>query len=145
MKLSLYLLTFLVPLFAPLSAGADGLMGKWATPGGAVVEVYSCGDQTVCAKLIQPIHPAAKDEKNPDASLRNQPLCGLQLGRQFVLTDPSHARDGKIYDPDSGKTYSGTMTIDKSELKLRGYVGVSLFGRTEVWHRPQQDVAACTP
>ena len=42
-------------------------------------------------------------------------------------------KDGTIYDPKSGKTYSCKMTIDGNKLKIRGYIGISLFGRTEVW------------
>jgi uncharacterized protein (DUF2147 family) len=43
--------------------------------------------------------------------------------------------DGKIYDPKNGKTYSCKMTLEGNELKVRGYVGFSLLGRTTVWTR----------
>jgi hypothetical protein len=36
-------------------------------------------------------------------------LCGLELGKDFEIIDSSHARGGKIYDPDSGNTYDVTM------------------------------------
>jgi hypothetical protein len=42
---------------------------------------------------------------------------------------------GKIYDPKNGKTYSCKMTLEGNELKVRGYVGFSLLGRTTVWTR----------
>jgi uncharacterized protein (DUF2147 family) len=43
---------------------------------------------------------------------------------------------GRVYDPNSGNTYRGTITlIDADTLKLRGYVGITLFGRTEIWKR----------
>ncbi len=136
---------FLALVTGGLWAAPEGVNGQWVTPGGAVVSVYPCGEHKVCAKLIRPLHPTGKDTKNPEESLRSHPLCGLEIGREFSLTDPSHAKDGKIYDPDSGKTYSATMTANGSELKLHGYIGISMFGRTEVWKRSQQDVAACTP
>jgi uncharacterized protein (DUF2147 family) len=104
-----------------------------------------CGEKTLCAKLIQVTDLAARDGKNPDRSLRNRLLCGLELGRDFEIIDSSHARGGRIYDPDSGNTYDATMMSDGSQLKLRGYVGASLFGRTEVWHRTETHVAVCTP
>jgi len=40
---------------------------------------------------------------------------------------------GKIYDPDNGKTYSCKMKLVDNELKVRGFIGISLFGRTTVW------------
>ncbi len=50
--------------------------------------------------------------------------------------DDGEWEDGTIYDPKSGKTYSATMELDgKNLLKIRGYVGISLFGRTTEWTR----------
>ena len=46
---------------------------------------------------------------------------------------------GRIYDPNSGKTYKGTIRqVDGNTLKFRGYVGISLFGRTETWKRDDE-------
>ena len=43
---------------------------------------------------------------------------------------------GFIYDPNSGKTYRGKIKLtDPDTLRLRGYIGISLLGRTEVWKR----------
>src|SRR5580700_2668516 len=95
------------------------------------VGIYYCE----VPKLIQVADPGSRDGKNPDRSLKSRLLCGLGLGKDFEMIDSSHARGGKIYDPDSGNTYDATMVSDGSQLKLRGYVGVPLFGRTEVWHR----------
>jgi hypothetical protein len=61
-----------------------------------------CGEKTLCTELIQVPDLAAKDGKNPGQSLRNRPLCGLELGKDFEIIDSSHARGGRIYDPDSG-------------------------------------------
>jgi uncharacterized protein (DUF2147 family) len=56
-----------------------------------------------------------------------------------MLTDFSYNDgawdDGKIYDPYSGKTYSSTLKLKDDKLNIRGYIGVSLFGRTTVWQR----------
>jgi hypothetical protein len=70
------------------------------TPDHAVVTMYMCGEKTLCAKLIQVPDLAARDGKNPDRSLRNRPLCGLELSKDFEIIDSSHARGGRIYDPD---------------------------------------------
>ncbi|NIG55450.1 DUF2147 domain-containing protein [Chitinophaga sp. Cy-1792] len=76
-----------------------------------------------------------KDSKNQDASLRNRPLVGVVLLTNFTYSDGKY-RDGKIYDPKSGKTYSCIMTPKGNSLDIRGYIGVSMFGRTTTWTRP---------
>lgn len=43
--------------------------------------------------------------------------------------------DGKVYDPYSGKTYSSTMKLKTGKLHIRGYIGISLIGRTNTWVR----------
>ena len=43
-------------------------------------------------------------------------------------------RGGRIYDPESGKTYKAIIRLgDDGRLKLRGYIGISLIGRNTVW------------
>lgn len=122
---------------APGMAGAaTGLTGDWQTKEGSVVRVFDCRD-SVCAKVvrIEPGAPGRTDAKNPKAELRSRPVCGLEIGSGFVRKDPGHATDGSVYDPKSGRMYHGTMDVEGDELRLRGYVGVSLFGRTETWRR----------
>lgn len=75
------------------------------------------------------------DKHNPDEKLRKKPLKGLQLMYDFVY-DPKQSRwvDGKIYNPDEGKTYSCYMEIlEDGTLKVRGFIGVSLLGKTRIW------------
>lgn len=85
--------------------------------------------------FLGPSAPSRVDNKNPDASLRSRSLCGLVIGTQFQASDSSHASGGRVYDPKSGNTYRGGMALDGEVLHLRGYVGLPLFGRTEVWRR----------
>jgi uncharacterized protein (DUF2147 family) len=125
--------------------GSRGIAGTWRTPGGALVHVAPCGGD-LCATLVQlePNAPTRVDSKNPDPAKRNQPLCGQQIGYGFHLTDPTHADDGHLYDPKSGKTYKGTMTANGNTLDLRGYIGLKAFGRTEQWTRTA-DAPTCRP
>jgi len=127
-------------------AQEHSVLGQWMTPAGAIVAVYRC-DSSVCARLIalDKQAPTRVDANDPNAALRTRSLCGLQIGRGFHLVDSAHAEDGELYDPKSGKTYSGFMELDGDRLKLRGYVGIKLFGRTEMWDRVRGDVPACSP
>jgi uncharacterized protein (DUF2147 family) len=60
---------------------------------------------------------------------------GLDILSGFKFSGGNIWEDGKIYDPKNGKTYSCKMTLEGNELKVRGYVGFSLLGRTTVWTR----------
>jgi uncharacterized protein (DUF2147 family) len=76
------------------------------------------------------------DDRNPDPALRNRPLQGLAIMKGFEYDGDGRWSGGKVYDPNSGKTYKCTLTqIDANTLKIRGYIGVSLFGRSETWTR----------
>jgi uncharacterized protein (DUF2147 family) len=139
-------ITAALALLAPaaLVAQASGVLGDWMTPGGDTVRVDRCGP-SVCLWILAlgPTAPATTDAKNPDSSLRSRPLCGLRIGSAFYLRDPDHAAGGSLYDPKSGRTYSGQMTAQGSELHLRGYVMLSIFGRSETWTRAQAPPNAC--
>jgi len=140
-KLSIMALMLLV---VPRGYAEDGLLGQWTEPGGSTIAIYRC-DTGVCAKLVAlgKHVPARTDAQNPDSSLRKRSLCGLQIGTSFHLNGPNAADGGELYDPKSGKTYSGSMTSLGDTLKLRGYVGIRLFGRTEIWTRAHAVIADC--
>ena len=126
-----------------LAHAATGVLGDWMNPTQSVIRIYPCGN-SVCAKIVKlsPTAPGKIDYRNPDASLRNRPLCGLEIGMGFHQIDADHLDSGHLYDPESGKTYKGTIASVGDELDLRGYIGIPLFGRTEVWHRVPT-VTAC--
>jgi uncharacterized protein (DUF2147 family) len=84
------------------------------------------------------LEPPALDEKNPDPALRGRPLFGLEI-LHSLRPSRENVWKGRIYDPNSGKTYKCVLTVvDTDTLKLRGYIGISLFGRTQVWTRRQK-------
>jgi uncharacterized protein (DUF2147 family) len=75
------------------------------------------------------------DRNNPENSKQNQPIIGLVILKNFRFDDDEW-QEGTIYDPESGKTYDCNLTLkDKNTLRVRGYIGISLFGRTEKWTR----------
>ena len=75
------------------------------------------------------------DQLNPDEQLRKKPLLGLRILSDFEKDGNDKYVDGKIYDPKNGKTYSCKMTYKGKTLDIRGYIGISLLGRTTVWER----------
>lgn len=77
------------------------------------------------------------DKKNPKEALRKQPLMNLQILRHFKKDGDKEYSDGEIYDPKTGKTYSSKITYNGNALDVRGYIGISLIGRTTTWERAQ--------
>jgi uncharacterized protein (DUF2147 family) len=144
-------LLLLLLMAAPLVSAnpSRGLIGNWQTPDRSIVHVYACGSK-ICARLVHVAGSVKEkdDVMNPDVAKRSRALCGLVIGEGFKPQgsdhrDPQEADDGRLYDPESGRTYSGTMQVSGDELKLRGYIGISLIGRTEVWRREPGSVPAC--
>ena len=62
---------------------------------------------------------------------------------RFKLKDADHAVDGRIYDPESGKTYKSVLSSDGNTLSVRGYVGIKAFGRSQTWKRTAAEYATC--
>ena len=126
-------------------AQTSGVVGDWREPTGSVIRIASCGN-ALCATLVlvSSAAPVRVDVNNPDAALRTRPLCGLQIGQGFRASDPNRAEGGNLYDPKNGKTYKGNMTSEGNTLLLRGYIGISLFGRTAKWQRVTAPVQGCT-
>ena len=76
------------------------------------------------------------DKNNPDEKLRSTPLRGYRILKDFVYTDEDEWSEGTIYDPENGNTYSCTIKMtDENTLDIRGYIGVSALGRTDIWKR----------
>ena len=77
----------------------------------------------------------AKDEKNPDASLKKRTLKGVVILKDMTY-DNGIWKNGTIYDPESGNTYKATIKLKSDgNLTLRGDIGVPALGRNSVWTR----------
>ncbi|MBC7399880.1 MAG: DUF2147 domain-containing protein [Mucilaginibacter sp.] len=120
---------------------ADAVLGSWANPSAEDhILIYKKGNKYF-GKLDWIKFPNDEngkpktDKKNPDDALKSRPELGLELLKDFVFDGDDMYVDGNIYDPKNGKTYSCKMTLDGTKLKIRGYIGISLIGRTEVWTR----------
>ncbi|MBU5616654.1 DUF2147 domain-containing protein [Psychrobacter sp. TAE2020] len=70
-------------------------------------------------------------------SLKNKPIEGLQILTGMKADGENQWSNGKLVDPETGKIYSGKMTLSDNgqSLKLRGYVGSPVFGRSQTWQR----------
>ena len=124
-----------------IAQNKDAILGKWInSTAEAHIDISKRNDKYY-GKLVWIKDPKGTegtvktDLKNPDPKLRKRTILGLEILKDFVFDDGKWT-DGSIYDPKSGKTYSCTLTLkDNGELSMRGYIGISLIGRSETWKR----------
>ncbi|MCC5928883.1 MAG: DUF2147 domain-containing protein [Cyclobacteriaceae bacterium] len=138
-SISILLMLILLPLLgieAYAQSSSNAIVGEWINEkGDAKFKIYRKGDKYF-GDITWGTGGPTKDVKNPDPSKRNQELVGLTILKDFTYENKNTWSSGTIYDPKDGKTYSCKMTLkDDSQLEVRGYVGITLFGRSEIWKR----------
>lgn len=129
-------------LYVHGAAADPSLTGIWLTGGdSAQVRISDCAGK-LCGTIIslrEPLDEVGQpktDKRNSDVELRGRPIVGLLILQNFVRLDPKRWGDGTIYNPEDGDTYKCTLTLqDPETLTVRGYVGIPLFGKTQIWHR----------
>ena len=92
---------------------------------------------------IEKVFPGPSEDRNPkcekcEGALKNVPVIGLVI-LSGLKKDGAEYTGGKILDPDNGKVYSAKiqMTDAGKKLNVRGYVGVSMLGRSQIWLRQE--------
>ena len=105
----------------------------------AKVQIFKATDGKFYGKIVwlkEPNNEEGKpkvDKNNPDKAKKSTPLMGLQLLKGFKKDGDTEYEDGTIYDPKNGRTYSCKINRKGETLEVRGYVGISLIGRTTIW------------
>lgn len=111
----------------------DRIVGTyWSPKKDAKIAIYKRGN-SFFGKSIWIANPG-KDSHNPNKALQSRDLLGIELLSGFSYEDGTYT-NGTIYDPESGNTYKCKITFEGNNLKVRGYIGISLFGRTEIFER----------
>jgi uncharacterized protein (DUF2147 family) len=134
-------------VIGPAEAGAaeaDGIVGTWLVEDGTgKIRVFRCGDK-YCGKTVW-IKPSKEsrnpenllDVHNPDPSKRTQKIIGktMMWGLSYD-PDDREWEDGFIYDSRGGDVYRCEITMERpDQIRLRGYIGIALIGKTTVWTR----------
>ena len=96
--------------------------------------------------FVEKIIPAPGDDPNPTCEncrdhRRNQPVLGMQIIEGLKRVDENVYAGGQILDPDNGAIYRlKIVALEKgTKLDVRGYVGIALFGRSQIWLRAVGD------
>ncbi len=142
-KVQIFFLSAFLSLQLAAQNNPDACLGTWLTGSKkGHVQIYKQGEKYF-GKIVwlkEPNDPATgkpkSDINNPDAQKKNRPLLGLINLRDFKYDGENIWEDGKIYDPENGKEYSCKIKlINANQLDVRGFIGVSLIGRTDSWVR----------
>jgi uncharacterized protein (DUF2147 family) len=149
---SLIVASMILTSLSTQAGQGDQIMGTWNTAEDkAQVEVFKQKDKYFgkIVNLKEPDWPAndekgmagqpKNDRNNPSPRLRNRKIIGLCMMNDFVYAGKNRWVGGTIYDPESGKTYKGKMSLTATNrLEMRGFVGISLLGHTTVWTRVER-------
>lgn len=119
---------------------AQGITGHWKTiddetgEARSIVEIYKEGDEFY-GKIVELL-----DEEAPEicekckGEKKDQPMAGLVIIEGMVRNGGRYD-GGSITDPANGKEYKCRIERDGDILKVRGFIGLSLLGRTQEWQR----------
>jgi uncharacterized protein (DUF2147 family) len=130
------------PAFSQNAEG-DALIGVWEpSHGKGRVKIEKINDKYYgkVVWLKEPLDPKTGEKKldvnNPDPALRSKPRLGLRILKDFEYMGNNVWENGTIYDPENGETYNCVIKLkDENTIDIRGYIGVSVFGRTDVWKK----------
>ncbi len=121
---------------------SDNIIGIWQTEDNrAAIQMYKKGN-LYYGKIVWEKEPYNKNGKltldinNPNPNLQSRPLHNLTIVKNLKFYKNSNQYKGTIYNVESGNTFKiNAELINKTILKIRGYIGISLIGRTTVWKR----------
>ena len=101
-----------------------------------IIEISRANDDSYQGRIVGGNDPHRLDVHNPDSSRRQQLLLGQSILLGMHQDGASSWSGGTIYDPDSGRSYKCHIElIDQDHLKVRGFIGLSLLGRSQTWTR----------
>ncbi len=144
-------LLFGVTMQAAPAAAEPKEVGIWYDDTGkGAVKIEICTPTTLCAKIYWLKEPMADngqpktDGYNPEPTMRNRPICGLQIMGDLEQISGGGFDNGWVYDPKEGKSYSVALDlIDADTLKMTGYKGMRFLGKSFIWKRAPADLPGC--
>lgn len=115
-------------------AKADAITGIWQTKSGGYVQIYDAGSSYAGRVVGSTGGVAQYDTENPDPDKRGRRLLGVTILHGLEYEGDLTWGGGEIYDPGNGETYQLKAYLrGPDRLEVRGYIGFSLFGRSQIW------------
>ena len=124
------------------NAQGQTVLGKWKTvddetgQAKSIVEVYEKGGK-VYGKVVEILRAEHKKDvcSKCDGADKNKPILGMII-INGLEKDGAEYNGGTVLDPENGKKYKCYITLESPDkLKLRGFIGLSIMGRTQYWTR----------
>jgi uncharacterized protein (DUF2147 family) len=121
---------------------SQSIVGKWKTiddetgRAKSIIEIYERSGK-IYGKVVDILEVTHKKDlcQNCSGEDADKPIMGLTVIKG-LMKDGDEYEGGKILDPKSGKLYKCLIVLEeKDKLKVRGYIGFSLIGRTQYWYR----------
>lgn len=137
-----FFLLLITIVFSTIHAQKKTVIGKWKSVDDqtgkqmGVVQIFE-EDGKIYGKVIEITKEEDRDKlcNNCLGEDKDQPILGLTVIKGLVK-DGHEYSGGKILDPKHGKYYKCYINLEnENKLKVRGYIGISFFGRTQYWHR----------
>ncbi|WP_375558767.1 DUF2147 domain-containing protein [Bernardetia sp. OM2101] len=143
-KISLFIILSLITFGFTSSNPNQTILGKWKTIDdetnkvSSVIEIYEVNGK-VHGKIVEVLQEG-RDENTLctecNGKRKNQKIMGMEILWDLEKESDTEWEDGEILDPNNGKTYSCQVELESNDkLKVRGYIGFSLMGRTQYWYR----------
>ncbi|MFK5981982.1 MAG: DUF2147 domain-containing protein [Flavobacteriaceae bacterium] len=134
-------IVFVLLLVIGVFTNAQSIIGEWETFDDktgdklSIVEIYKSNNKYFgkITKLYEDPSDLVCDKCEDEN--KNKPIIGLVVLQNLGIDDDEY-NNGTILDPNNGETYKCYIElINDNKLKLRGYIGISLIGRTQYWQR----------
>jgi uncharacterized protein (DUF2147 family) len=142
-KISITCLFILFQMCLAVYAGSP--MGYWKTiddvTGRPKAIIKISGSANYLSGTVVKLLPGAQKLCSPDCpgNLKNRPILGMTVmyGLKQSSSNPNEWSGGTIFDPKTGKQYRCMLTVsaDGNSMEVRGYIGISLLGRSQTWYR----------
>jgi uncharacterized protein (DUF2147 family) len=126
---------------APEASAADDqgalILGNWLTePHDGIIQISLASDGSYQGRIVGGNDPQRLDQHNPDPARGSLSLLGQSILQGMKYDGAGAWSGGSIYDPDSGRTYKCRLVrLDHDRLQVRGFIGIALLGRSQVWTR----------
>lgn len=126
-----------------IAQNADAIVGVWEPGNGKARVKIDNIEGKFYGRIVwlkEPNDPNTgkpkTDANNSDESMKNVPLRGYRMLKDFEYKGKGIWEEGTIYDPETGNTYTSIITMkDENTLDIRGFVGVKTFGRSDTWRK----------